>query len=83
MIIITELDGRVIWMWPELIRHWASTSRIPAAVIVENCHVRMVGDWGYVKGVDMGTFATVEMALEAKRRIELEMPRAIIREVVS
>ncbi len=31
----------------------------------------MVGDWGYVKGDDMGTFATLEMAREV---IEREMP---------
>lgn len=72
--VVAELDGWVIWLWPGLIRFWASTSRIKAVIVIENCHVRMVGDWGYVKGIDMGTFATNEMAIEAKRSIEREMP---------
>lgn len=72
--VITELDGRVTWLWSEGIRYWTVTSRIKPVIVIEDCHLRMVGDWGYVKGVDMGTFATSEMALEAKRRIEREMP---------
>jgi hypothetical protein len=46
------------------------------AIVIEGCHVCMVGDWGYVKGVDMGTFATAEMALEAKERIKREVRSA-------
>lgn len=71
--VVTELDGWVTWLWPGLIRQWASTSRIKPAIVQEGCRLRMVGDWGYVKGVDMGTFTTPEMATEAKRRIEQEM----------
>ena len=70
MNIITELDGWVIWLWPGLIRYWAATSKIEVVIVIEGCHLRMVGDWGYVKGIDMGTFATPEMALEAKGRIK-------------
>jgi hypothetical protein len=79
MSVITELDGRVIWFWPEGIRHWASTSRTKPEIIIESYlplqlpHLRMIGDWGYVTGIDMGLFATAELAFEAKRRIECEM----------
>lgn len=99
--VITELDGWVVWLWPGLIRRWATTSRIKPVIVQEGCRLRMAGDWRYktdeddpsdfseiavanqdvaeerkfiITGIDMGTFATPEMAAEAKRRIEKEMP---------
>jgi hypothetical protein len=68
--IIADLDGGIRWLWPQSISFWSQRSQTQAIVKVEGCHVRLVGDWGTVTGVDIGTFATPGMAAEAKGRIE-------------
>lgn len=70
ILIIQNLDGGIRWLWPQSIEFWSLRSQVQAVVKVENCQVRLVGDWGTVTGVDMGTFATPGMAAEAKGRIE-------------
>ena len=67
---IQDLDSGIRWLWPQSISFWSKRSQTQAIVKVENCQVRLVGDWGTVTGIDLGTFATPGMAAEAKERIE-------------
>ena len=68
--IIQNLDSGIRWLWPQSISFWSQRSQTQVIVKVENCHIRLVGDWGTVTGLDVGTFATPGMAAEAKGRIE-------------
>lgn len=72
--IVAELDGRVEWHWPGLVRWWWDTSTIRPAWVVEPCgehwRVRMIGSWGIIIGVAFGCYATQALAMEAMYRME-------------
>jgi len=76
--IIDDLDGRVQWFWPEIVKQWVRESSAPVSLVREGVHLRLTGQWGtldsktgkrLIGGIDMGTFATAEMTEEAMDRI--------------
>lgn len=67
---IKELNGRVQWFWPDLYRRWAAKSKKPVEVVAEGPRVRIVGDWGLVRGVHVADFADHEMAVKAQGMVK-------------
>lgn len=67
--VIQQLEGEYIWFWPELVKQWERESSIGTHFIVvphnEFFGVKMTGRWGLVTGVDMGIFATSDLAIRA------------------
>ena len=67
---IKELNSRVQWFWPEIYQHWAAKSKKPVEVVAEGPRVRIIGDWGHVRGVHVADFAHQEMAVEAQEMVK-------------